>query len=90
MLIHHGQLTAIGSRTRKHSSEHRILLETLDKRYLKYNQVLDDLENKYTGIDIIYPPEDFKVKRLTVDEKRILIGFEQGISAGKQFLIGKA
>jgi len=70
--------------------EHRLLLETLDDRYLKYNQVLDDLENKHTGIDIIYPPEDFKVNRLTVNEKKILTGFEQGISAGRQFLTGKA
>jgi putative heme iron utilization protein len=51
---------------------------------------LDDLEKKHTGIDIIYPPEDFKVNRLTANEKKILIGFEQGVSAGKQFLTGKA
>jgi len=69
--------------------EHRLLLETLDNRYLKYNQVLDELENKHTGIEIIYPPEDFKVNRLTVNEKKILIGFEQGISAGRQFLTGQ-
>ncbi|MFO7560148.1 MAG: patatin family protein [Desulfobacterales bacterium] len=70
--------------------EHQLLLETLDNRYLQYNQVLDDLENKHAGIEIIYPPEDFKVNRLTVNEKKILIGFEQGIAAGRQFLVGKS
>ena len=65
---------------------HRFLLDTLDNRYMVYNRILDDLENKYTGIDIIYPPDDFKVKRLTADERKIIGGFEQGIAAGRAYL----
>jgi len=68
--------------------DHRFLLETLDKRYIKYNQDLDDLENKYPGIDVIYPTDSFKVNRLTVDEKKILEGFAQGVAAGKKYLTG--
>jgi predicted patatin/cPLA2 family phospholipase len=62
------------------------LVESLLSRHEIYNQLLDDLENKFKGIDIIYPPEDFEVKRLTRDEKKILAGFEQGISAAVTYL----
>jgi len=62
------------------------LVESLLNRHKAYNQILNDLENKYKGIDIIYPPEDFEVKRLTRDEKKILAGFEQGIFAAVAYL----
>jgi predicted patatin/cPLA2 family phospholipase len=62
------------------------LVETLLNRHQIYNQILDDLENKYKGIDIIYPPPEFEVKRLTRDEKKILAGFEQGIFAAVTYL----
>jgi predicted patatin/cPLA2 family phospholipase len=62
------------------------LVETLLNRHERYNQILDELENKYRGIEIIYPPEDFEVKRLTKDEKKILAGFEQGIFAAVSYL----
>lgn len=62
------------------------LVESLLSRHELYNRMLDDLENKYKGIDIIYPPADFEVKRLTRDEKKILAGFEQGISAAVTYL----
>jgi predicted patatin/cPLA2 family phospholipase len=65
------------------------LVESLLSRHEIYNQILDDLENKYKGIDISYPPEDFEVKRLTRDEKKILAGFEQGISAAVTYLTEK-
>jgi predicted patatin/cPLA2 family phospholipase len=68
--------------------DHRFLLETLEKRYLKYNQDIDALENRHTKIDVIYPPDTFKVNRLTVDEKKILEGFAQGVAAGKTYLKG--
>lgn len=62
------------------------LVKALLRRDVLYNQILDDLENKHKGIDVIYPPEDFDVQRLTQDEKKMLIGFEQGISAAVAFL----
>ena len=51
-----------------------------------YNQTLEELENRPKGIDIIYPPGDFEVQRLTRDEKKILAGFEQGVSAAVAYL----
>jgi len=62
------------------------LVESLLNRHEIYNQILDELENKYKGIEIIYPPEDFDVQRLTKDEKKILAGFEQGIFAAVTYL----
>lgn len=62
------------------------LVKSLLTRHKKYNRVLDDLENKYRGIDVIYPPEDFEVQRLTRDAKKILEGFEQGIFAAVSYL----
>lgn len=62
------------------------LVESLLNRHKLYNQILNDLENKYKGIEIIYPPGDFEVKRLTRDEKKILAGFEQGIFAAVTYL----
>jgi predicted patatin/cPLA2 family phospholipase len=65
------------------------LVESLLSRHKSYNQILNELENKHKGIEIIYPPEDFEVKRLTRDEKKILAGFEQGIFAAVTYLTGK-
>jgi predicted patatin/cPLA2 family phospholipase len=62
------------------------LVKSLLTRHEKYNGVLDTLEKKYGGIDIIYPPEDFEVQRLTRDAKKILEGFEQGIFAAVSYL----
>ena len=62
------------------------LVESLLNSHEIYNQILNDLENKYKGIDIIYPPTDFEVQRLTKDEKKILAGFEQGIFAAVTYL----
>jgi predicted patatin/cPLA2 family phospholipase len=62
------------------------LVESLLSRHRIYNKILDELENKHKGIDIIYPPADFEVKRLTKDEKKILAGFEQGIFAAVTYL----
>lgn len=67
-------------------SQYRFLVDMLDKRYMLYNRILDELENDLTGIDVIYPPDNFAVDRLTRDEKKILHGFEVGVSAAKAFL----
>jgi len=63
------------------------LVKSLASRHELYNRQLNDLENKHKKIDILYPPEDFEVKRLTQDEKKILAGFEQGITAAVSYLI---
>jgi len=70
--------------------KYRHLVESIKNRHEVYNQILDDLERKHKGIDIIYPPEDFDVQRLTQDEKKILTGFEQGVSAALDFLKPRA
>ncbi|HDP81363.1 MAG TPA: patatin family protein [Spirochaetes bacterium] len=67
---------------------YRFLVEFMENRYTFYNRVLDELENKYTGIDVIYPPAGFRVDRLSRDERKILEGFEQGISVGRDYLRG--
>lgn len=66
--------------------KYRFLVKTIDNRYRMYNRILDDLENIHTGIDVIYPPDNFRVDRLTRDEEKILEGFEQGVYAGVSFL----
>lgn len=66
--------------------KYKYLVESITNRHEVYNQILDDLEDKYKGIDVIYPPTDFEVQRLTRDEKKILSGFEQGISAAVSYL----
>lgn len=64
---------------------YRYLLAALEDHYGEYNRLLDDLEQNY-DIDVIYPPADFKVNRLTKGEGKILEGFEQGITAAKTYL----
>jgi predicted patatin/cPLA2 family phospholipase len=67
-------------------SRYYYFVKSLEGRYKRYNEILDDLENKYRGIDVINPPDDFKVERLTRDEKKILEGFSQGVEASKKYL----
>lgn len=69
--------------------KYRFLVRALDNRYKEYNKILDNLEHVYRGIDVIYPPDDFRVDRLTSDQEKILEGFEQGVYAGIAFLKGK-
>ncbi len=68
------------------NSEYKLLVYTLENRFKQYNKILDELENKYKSIDKLYPPAEFKVNRLTKDEKRILEGFTQGVKAGRNYL----
>lgn len=65
----------------------RQLVKSLDNRYLLYNRQLDELENRHLDIEVIYPPEEFHVNRLTKDKEKIMEGFSQGIGAGKNFLL---
>jgi len=62
------------------------LVASMENRYRKYNRILDELEQRYTGIDVIYPPDDFDVDRLTQDPKKILEGFEMGISSAAEWM----
>lgn len=68
--------------------KYRFLVDAMESRFTMYNRMLDDLEGKFSGIDVLYPPDDFNVDRLTRDDRRILHGFEQGVEAGKGFLLG--
>ncbi len=61
------------------------LLSAFDGHCVRYNRLLDDLENKHR-IDLIYPPHDFKVNRLTRNEGKILDGFAKGVAAAKEYL----
>lgn len=69
-----------------HDPKHRFLLEALDNRYLRYNEILDDLETRHKNVDVIYPAPKFNVSRLTRDREKILKGFEMGVSAARRFL----
>lgn len=71
-------------------AKYRYLVQALENRYLMYNALLDELEHKHKKISIIYPPDDFTVDRLTRDHKKILQGFEQGVQAGKKFLLSSS
>lgn len=64
------------------------LIKAMENRFRHYNRTLDELEERYTGIDVIYPPDNFKVSRLTQEGRKILEGFEQGVTAGKNYLRG--
>lgn len=66
----------------------RFFVESMENKFLDYNKILDDLEKKYKKIDVIYTPKGFKVDRLNRDERKILEGFNQGITAGKEYLKG--
>ncbi|MFP4446790.1 MAG: patatin family protein [Desulfosudaceae bacterium] len=68
---------------------HQFLLGALENYHQVYNRLLDDLEKKHAGIQVIYPPDDFRVNRLTTDADKILAGFNQGVAAAKSFLWGE-
>jgi predicted patatin/cPLA2 family phospholipase len=66
--------------------KHRLLVQSMENRFKKYNKLLDSFEDRYKKIDVIYPPDYFEVDRLTQEEKKILNGFEMGVDAAKKFL----
>ncbi|PKL17162.1 MAG: hypothetical protein CVV49_12580 [Spirochaetae bacterium HGW-Spirochaetae-5] len=65
---------------------YRHLVDSLNNRYLMYNSILDELENDYQEIKVIYPPAEFEVDRLTRDSEKILEGFEHGVAEAIRFL----
>jgi len=69
----------------KHS-KYELFINELEKRYLSYNNIMDDLESNHKGITLIYPPDDFKVDRLSRDTATIMKGFQDGIKSGKKYL----
>ncbi len=68
--------------------QYQYLISALNDHYGKYNQLLDELEQDHPGIEVIYPPGDFKVNRLTRSEDKILSGFSQGVRAARSYLYG--
>jgi len=64
----------------------KYIIEALETRYKMYNAVLDDLEENHPEIEIIYPPDDFEVDRLTQDKEKICEGFEQGVNETREYL----
>ena len=65
---------------------HRNIVNELNKHHIKYNMILDDMEHNHPNIEVIYPPEDFDVDRLTTDMKKIIEGFQQGVMAGNKYM----
>lgn len=66
--------------------KHQFLLKAMDNRFEAYNKIREDLEQDKSKIEVIYPPEEFRVNRLSQDGERILEGFEQGVEAAKNWL----
>lgn len=62
------------------------LVSVLQNSYESYNKLLDDMENNHPTMQVIYPPANFDVERLTTKPEKILEGFEQGVFAGNEFL----
>ena len=69
--------------------KYRSLVEALNDRYLRYNEVLDNLYQHHRKISVIDPPLNFKLSRLTKDRDELLKGFELGITAAKAWLGNK-
>ncbi len=67
-------------------SKYSYLVASMENRYKKYNRILNELEQRYTGIDVLYPPDNFEVERLTQDSRKILEGFEMGIAAATAWM----
>jgi predicted patatin/cPLA2 family phospholipase len=63
-------------------------IDVLNNRFKRYNKCLDDLEKKYKGIHVIYPPKNYSVDNLSRDRAQMLTGFTQGIMAGRDYLKG--
>lgn len=63
------------------------LIKTLDNRFLRYNEFLDNLENRHPDLNIIYPPKNFKVDRITKDLVSLIKGFQGGVESGKRYLV---
>ncbi len=67
-------------------AKYKKFLEILDNRFVRYNNFLNDLENNHPDLKIIYPPQDFKVNRLSQDMESLMKGFQDGIKSGKKYL----
>ena len=69
-----------------HDPKYRYLVDVLEFRYKRYNSILNELENFYPKIDVIYPPKNYTVDNLSRDRAQMLTGFTHGINAGRTFL----
>lgn len=66
--------------------KYRPFLKVLDNRFMRYNAFLDDLEQNHPDLNIVYPPKNFRVDRITRDPLALMKGFQQGVAAGKRYL----
>ncbi|MEK9711149.1 MAG: patatin family protein [Thalassolituus sp.] len=64
------------------------LLEAMLFRSEQYNDSLDFIASPPPGctVRVIAPPADFNVSRLTMNEKKLLQGYQMGVDAGTDYL----
>ncbi|WP_430460956.1 patatin-like phospholipase family protein [Thalassolituus sp. LLYu03] len=62
--------------------------QTMHDRAADYNRALEFIENPQLGcrINVIAPPDDFAVSRLTMNDGKLQAGYEMGVVAAEQFL----
>ncbi len=62
--------------------------EAMVKRAENYNASLDFIRNppEDTTVNVIAPPEDFAVKRLTMKQPLLKQGYEMGVEAGREYV----
>jgi len=67
--------------------EKKQLIQTLDRRWEVYNRAIDFLENppEDCRVQIIAPPADFEVGRLTKDKEKLDAGYRMGLAAAEGF-----
>ncbi|MGR5066070.1 patatin-like phospholipase family protein [Photobacterium sp. DNB22_13_2] len=74
---------------RKLLNDHPCLAEAMMKRAEMYNQAIDFIESppEDCRINVIVPPKEFEVGRVTTDSQKLQKGYEQGISASKRLIL---
>lgn len=62
--------------------------QTMHERAADYNRALEFIENPPPGcrINVIAPPEEFAVGRLTMKDAKLEAGYAMGLTAAQQFL----
>ncbi|MFW0962370.1 patatin-like phospholipase family protein [Vibrio parahaemolyticus] len=75
--------------TKRMLKETPALIEPMLTRDVRYNQTLELINNPPPGVEIIqvYPPETFKLKRLSRSPEPLREAYELGIEAGKQAIV---
>ena len=65
------------------------MAEAIIQRSENYNESLDFIRNPppKTSINVIAPPEDFRVQRLSMKKSVLLEGYKMGLEAGREHLM---